>query len=82
MGFTESKEEDTEPTTSQIQYPRYIKLLLVGGAYCGKSNLIQRYVDGNFSQDYVATIGVDFRVKSIKFDDSEVSLQIWEKGMT
>ena len=42
----------------------------------GKTSLMNRYVQRNFSQDYKATIGADFLTKEIVFGDSVVTLQV------
>ncbi|KAI9100398.1 RJL family GTPase [Phlyctochytrium arcticum] len=41
-----------------------IKILTAGDAGTGKSCLIKRYCEGRFVSDYVATIGVDYGVKT------------------
>ena len=37
-----------------------------------------RYTDEGFSSDFVPTIGIEFRVKSIMCGDSIAKLQIWD----
>lgn len=39
------------------------KIVIVGNSSVGKSSLIKRFVDDDFSESYLATIGVDFRFK-------------------
>lgn len=56
-----------------------IKMLIVGDAEVGKSCLLQRYADEDFNQAYVATIGIDFTVKTASVDGGkECKLQIWD----
>lgn len=54
------------------------KLLLVGESGVGKSSILTRYVDETFTDGFISTIGVDFRIKSLKHNGREVKLQIWD----
>ena len=49
-----------------------IKLLSIGSGGCGKSCLIKRYCEDRFVQKYIATIGIDYGVKPVQVDGSEV----------
>ena len=43
------------------------------------SSIIKRYCEGYFTPNYKLTIGVDFAVKVVEWDDStSVSLQLWD----
>ena len=55
-----------------------LKILPVGDHGIGKTSLILRYVDDAFSDRYISTIGVDFRLKTITVDGFVVRLQIWD----
>lgn len=84
MGGSESSNEiidndSKNPEKSQLKYT-VIKLLVVGGPCCGKSNLVHRFINGTFTEKYMATIGIDFRAKTIKFEGKDVVLQVWETG--
>ena len=35
--------------------------ILVGDAAVGKTSLLRCYVDGHFGNNYISTIGIDFR---------------------
>ena len=37
-----------------------LKYIIIGDASVGKSNLLLRYVHGEFNQDYQITLGVEF----------------------
>jgi GTPase SAR1 family protein len=37
-----------------------------------------KFCDGVFKESYVATIGVDFKFKTVKVDDKKFKLQIWD----
>jgi Ras-related protein Rab-32 len=45
----------------------------------GKTSLIKRYCEGYFTPNYKLTIGVDFAVKSLDWDDNtKITLQLWD----
>ena len=37
-----------------------------------------RFVENQFSEHYLATIGVDFRFKTLSIDNKSVKFQIWD----
>lgn len=49
---------------SQGEYHYLFKVVLVGNSCVGKSSIVVRYADDEFSEVFLATIGVDFRFKS------------------
>eukprot|EP01084_Bolivina_argentea_P276521 471837_1 len=58
--------------------PKY-KLVFIGDEAVGKTSIITRYVNGEFDDNYEATIGVDFLTKTtFKNNDSRVKLQLWD----
>jgi len=58
---------------------RLYKVIVIGEIHTGKSALIRRYIHNFYSQNYCATIGVDFRLKLIHYnDDLEIRLQLWD----
>ena len=42
-----------------------LKLLIIGDSAVGKTSLFLRFTDDSFDAEKVATIGVDFNVKTI-----------------
>eukprot|EP00302_Diacronema_sp_CCMP2436_P000625 CAMPEP_0179846768 /NCGR_PEP_ID=MMETSP0982-20121206/5724_1 /TAXON_ID=483367 /ORGANISM="non described non described, Strain CCMP 2436" /LENGTH=125 /DNA_ID=CAMNT_0021731905 /DNA_START=20 /DNA_END=394 /DNA_ORIENTATION=- len=54
------------------------KLLLVGDAGVGKSSMLLRFTDDTFEEHMASTIGVDFKVKTIKVGELTVKLTIWD----
>eukprot|EP00483_Globobulimina_turgida_P000456 UN00456 len=62
----------------KLQHPPVIKLLTLGDSGGGKSSLLLRYTDDQFSDEFVTTIGMDFRFKRVLIGDKAVKVQIWD----
>jgi len=56
------------------------KILVIGELGTGKTSFIKRYVHQFFSDHYRATIGVDFALKVLQWDEEGtiVRLQLWD----
>jgi len=55
------------------------KVLVIGDIGTGKTALIKRYVHNFFTNHYRATIGVDFALKVVNWDDNTIiRLQLWD----
>jgi len=59
-------------------YDYLFKLVLIGDSGVGKSCLLLRFADDNFTDSYISTIGVDFRFRTVTIDKKTVKLQIWD----
>nr|XP_061811679.1 ras-related protein Rab-18 isoform X2 [Nerophis lumbriciformis] len=55
-----------------------LKILIIGESGVGKSSLLLRFTDDTFDPEQTATIGVDFKVKTISVDGNKAKLAIWE----
>lgn len=60
------------------EYDYLFKLLLIGNSGVGKSCLLLRFSDDTYTNDYISTIGVDFKIKTVELDGKTVKLQIWD----
>ena len=57
------------------------KIIIIGPAAVGKSSLIRRFVEEEFSFEYKFTIGVDFMAKTVKYEKGKLAkLSIWDVG--
>eukprot|EP00040_Diaphanoeca_grandis_P015069 m.76735 g.76735 ORF g.76735 m.76735 type:complete len:212 (-) comp24928_c0_seq1:353-988(-) len=55
------------------------KILVIGEPGIGKTSLIRRYVDNVFDKNYTATLGVDFALKVVPWDNGmHIQLQLWD----
>ena len=54
------------------------KICLVGGFAVGKTSLVQQYVNGIFSDDYLTTVGVKIDQRKETVAGKEVLLMIWD----
>mmetsp|Transcript_13155 Transcript_13155/g.19841 ORF Transcript_13155/g.19841 Transcript_13155/m.19841 type:complete len:221 (-) Transcript_13155:57-719(-) len=60
------------------EYDYLFKLLVIGDSGVGKSCLLRRFADNKYTESYISTIGVDFKIKTVKLDDKVIKLQIWD----
>jgi len=65
---------DGSSSDSEILY----KLLIIGDSGVGKSCLLLRFADDIFTDSFISTIGVDFKIKTVEIDCVKVKLQIWD----
>lgn len=55
-----------------------LKILIIGESDVGKSSLLLRFTDDVFDPGLAATIGVDFKVKTVSVDGNKAKLAIWD----
>ncbi|XP_071399036.1 ras-related protein Rab-18-like isoform X1 [Centroberyx affinis] len=55
-----------------------LKLLIIGESGVGKSSLLLRFTEDTFDPEQTATIGVDFKVKTVAIDGNSAKLAIWD----
>ncbi|KAL1510055.1 hypothetical protein ABEB36_004711 [Hypothenemus hampei] len=55
------------------------KFVIIGDFGVGKTSIINRYTDGEFSSSYKVTIGADFAIKTLEWDeDTRINLHLWD----
>lgn len=55
-----------------------IKVVIVGDSGVGKSNILSRFVQDEFSSDCRATVGVELSTKSYKIGGKVIKLHLWD----
>ena len=55
-----------------------LKLLIIGDSNVGKTSMLLNYTDNYFPESHLATIGVEYKVKQIKINNYNITLQIWD----
>ena len=51
-----------------------IKIIILGSSSVGKTCILQRGFENEFNQNSLSTIGIDFKTKFFKFDDTKVKV--------
>ncbi|ETO27178.1 hypothetical protein RFI_09954 [Reticulomyxa filosa] len=64
--------------TKNREFDYLFKLVLIGDASVGKTALLHRFADDSFDDNYISTVGVDFRFRTVTLDKKLVKLQIWD----
>ena len=55
-----------------------IKVVFSGDSGVGKTSLLRREAENTFTQDHLATIGVDFRIKTYQVGKITAKAQLWD----
>jgi Ras-related protein Rab-11A len=63
---------------AEEEYEMMIKIILIGDSAVGKTNIMSRYLKGEFMESSKATIGVEFGSKIFKIDEHVIKAQIWD----
>ncbi|MEX2752072.1 MAG: GTP-binding protein [Candidatus Freyarchaeota archaeon] len=63
---------------SEFEYS--VKVLIVGEGSVGKTILARRFSTGQFTTDYIATIGVNLFSKIIEVKGEKIKMLLWDTG--
>ena len=59
-------------------YDFLFKMILIGDSSVGKSNILLKYLKGEFDPNSKATVGVEFGTKNILLNKKKIKIQIWD----
>ena len=62
----------------QDEHKYLFRVCLLGDAGVGKTSLLTRFCDNYFFENYNNTIGIDFRVATLKYDNIISKIHIWD----
>jgi small GTP-binding protein len=54
------------------------KIVLLGHFGVGKTSLVRRFIESDFSEDYLVTLGVHVKKKKVQINDQSYTLIIWD----
>ncbi|KAM6216231.1 EF-hand calcium-binding domain-containing protein 4B-like [Rhynchocyon petersi] len=72
------KEALSKEESSPCAPDRLFKIVFVGNSNVGKTSFLRRFCEDRFSPGMTATVGIDYRVKTVTVDDSQVAVQLWD----
>lgn len=67
-----------DPLQSEYDYHYHFKFHILGDVGVGKSCLLLRFVNNSYTESYISTIGTDFKVCTILYDDLTIKVQVWD----
>jgi len=59
------------------EIPKY-KLIFLGDQHVGKSCILNRFWNDTFTEEYQATIGLDFQNKNVQIDNQDIHLLLYD----
>jgi len=65
-------------TYGNPEYDYLFKLVIIGDSGIGKSCLLNRFADNLYTDAYISTIGVDFKIRTLEIDGRTCKMQIWD----
>ena len=55
-----------------------INIMTLGNTMVGKTSFIIKYTENNFQESYLATVGIDFKVKTVTIKDKQYKLFFYD----
>ena len=56
----------------------FLKILLIGNSYVGKTNFISIFNNKSFSDERISSVGLDAKKTDITIDDQKIRIQLWD----
>ena len=64
--------------SSSSDTSKTFKILTIGESGVGKTCILRRFVENKFLKNHLATIGIDFKTKTLNINNQEIKLKIWD----
>ena len=84
-GLSEETENQEEEFPMVRRVSEYIskhdymfRICIIGDANVGKTSLLTRYCDNVYKETYNSTIGVDFRVVTLQYNNTVAKIHVWD----
>ena len=61
-----------------VNFHYLLKYVVIGDSGVGKSNILLRYINNTFSEEFKTTVGVEFGAKNIEINNNIYRIQIWD----
>ena len=61
-----------------VNFHYLLKYVIIGDSGVGKSNILLRYINNTFSEEFKTTVGVEFGAKNIEINNKIYRIQIWD----
>ncbi|GAB5366057.1 hypothetical protein AAMO2058_001111500 [Amorphochlora amoebiformis] len=66
------------PVPKVFRRRKTMKVIVIGNAKCGKTSVINRFVNGSFDPEYRSTIGCDYHSRDLVRGENRIRLQLWD----
>lgn len=61
--------------TQKLDHTKTFKVIVIGDSNVGKTTLTYRFCEGKFLEKSEATIGVDFRSRTVNIDGQDITVR-------
>ena len=61
-----------------MNYDDKCQLLIIGNSIVGKTSILTKYTSKNYTENYLATVGLDFFTKDETIDNKIIRIKIWD----
>ena len=62
----------------QRNYDYLFKIVIAGERRVGKSSLLDQFVNGKFSDNFISRMGIEFMISTLEINTKRIKLQIWD----
>jgi Ras-related protein Rab-1A len=61
-----------------MNYDQKCQLLIIGDSTVGKTSILNKFANGTFNENYLATVGLDNITKDETIDGKNIRIKIWD----